>query len=79
LKGVWRVIKYNNTKVTAKELAKILVMRIGAMAEDWAEDVFVEYEEFTTIEIEAVDQAIEIQMERVEKFLGHPTRNITFD
>ena len=58
-------------KLTPTQLAKLLVGQKGRNAEYWEEDELIPVERMTDHEREAVDVAIERQIERVHDFLGY--------
>jgi hypothetical protein len=65
------MIIYLNKKVTANELAKLIVWDKGEMASDyWDEDTSIEYYKMTEKERADVNRALDRHRERVRDFLG---------
>jgi len=65
------MITYMGYKVTANELAKLLVADKGGIAQEfWSEDSSIAIDLMTEREMDAVGEAIDKQAERVFKLLG---------
>ena len=65
------MIKYLDKKVTANELAKLVAWDKGVVGtEYWDENCCVSYNEMTEREIDAVNEAMARQAERLRDFFG---------
>jgi len=65
------MITYLNKKVSATELAKLIINNKGQTGvEFWDEDPCIKYDDITNREIDLINEAMDRQTERIQKFLG---------